>query len=447
VSSRDEEGRAGIVELLRISEEEEARALRDELIQFLRSDECRAEVAAVIQKPLESLVSQALTSAHFIESVREQLADALTPMMRQTAIDAAREAFRNLDITIPEDERKKIRKTATDHVQSTFNTALQSGVKDQLPALGEEVRKLVRTQTEAAVKSGTKDAAANLGTSWIDPISNAVAAAVQTAVRQTLEARADGADARIVVTPPAPPAAVRSELSVATPPATPAGDEVKTSRLRKVMADFRTIPGTVKGVLVLLVLFCVLLVVYQCARGSGPTIVDGGGTVVPSSTDTTASQATETTTSHLPPLTPLYSKYRDVLNAQAANFPQAATLSAETFACIDRAIANATTGQTVLVPKLREHLGGCSELKAAPPRDSLVVAALQWQLATVLQECVAADQSVAIDGRKGPGTTTAFREYIGCKNPADLPSELNTLADYAAVTLVILRERPLEGGS
>lgn len=110
-------------ELLQKYEKEEAAILRAELIDFLRSPECRAELEKTIQKPLETIVLNALTSAKFQDQLRDAVIASLKPELVRAAQSAASSALKDIRVAIPEDQQRRMRVDAEEALRAAFVNA------------------------------------------------------------------------------------------------------------------------------------------------------------------------------------------------------------------------------------------------------------------------------------------------------------------------------------
>ena len=456
VPRRDEKGRSDIEELVRISEEEEAKALRAELSQFLRSGECRAEIAALIQVPIETIVSDALKSPDFVALVRQQLVANLERTIKDAATAAAKGALKDLNITIAADAREKIRAQADDTVRKAFAESLQNFATDRLPELGENVRKNVQSETEEAVRTGVENAVANLEAGWTYPIANALDAAV----RRQLDATVGGAQAQIVLTTPTPLPPEPQE-GYGRPIGTAASTAKKPNLWKRLRGlpeasespkapapptfpvPFAEIPrGIWIGLAVLAISLVFFPLIYRAA------VNFSGDENKPSVTATTASSSTATT-----PATstvdhrqnPIWEEYNKALLAEKARLPHAALPSLDAGRCVQKAILDATKYGPIAAASLKTSLASCPGLSAGAPTSkkdvpSTIVAALQSQLAAARPPCRSAITVEGVDGLGGNRTTAALNAYMTCKKLI-LPDDLTTLADYVAASIAIIDER------
>jgi hypothetical protein len=123
VSRGDEDPDQAVRELLQKYEKEEAAVLRAELIAFLQSPECRAELEKTIRKPLEKIVLDALTNDKFQQQLRDAVIASLKPELIKAAQSAASSALKDVRVSIPEDAQKRMRIEAEEAVRNMYTTA------------------------------------------------------------------------------------------------------------------------------------------------------------------------------------------------------------------------------------------------------------------------------------------------------------------------------------
>lgn len=120
MSRSGEDPDQAVRELLQKYEKEEAAVLRAELIAFLQSPDCRDTLAKTIQKPLEKIVLDALTSEKFQQQLRDSVIASLKPELVRAAQSAAASALKDVRVTIPDDVQKRMRSEAEESFRNAF---------------------------------------------------------------------------------------------------------------------------------------------------------------------------------------------------------------------------------------------------------------------------------------------------------------------------------------
>jgi hypothetical protein len=154
VSRGDEEPEQAVRELLQTYEKQEAAVLKAELLEFLKSKECRDELEKTIQKPLETIVLSALTGAKFQEQLREAVIASLKPEIIKAAQTAAAGALNSIKVTIPEEAQKRMRTEAEETLRNAFATAQKESL-GTVPRLANDARRQMQRQGEDSPPSGT----------------------------------------------------------------------------------------------------------------------------------------------------------------------------------------------------------------------------------------------------------------------------------------------------
>jgi hypothetical protein len=145
VSRGGEDPDQAVRELLQKYEKEEAAVLRAELIAFLKSPECRAELEKTVQKPLEAIVLGALTGAKFQEQMREAVIAALKPELVKAAQSAATSALGSIKVTMPEEAQKRMRIEAEEALRNAFANAQREALA-AVPKMAGESRRQMQPQ-------------------------------------------------------------------------------------------------------------------------------------------------------------------------------------------------------------------------------------------------------------------------------------------------------------
>lgn len=142
MSPRDEDPDQAVRELLQKYEKEEASVLRQELIAFLQSPECRAELEKTIRKPIEKIVLDALTSEKFQQQLRDSVIASLKPELVKAAQTAAASALKDVRVTIPDEVQKRMRNDAEEGFRNAFANAPRAGenLRQVAPRLGPDRR-------------------------------------------------------------------------------------------------------------------------------------------------------------------------------------------------------------------------------------------------------------------------------------------------------------------
>lgn len=137
---RDEDADQAVRDLLQKYETEEAAVLRAELIAFLKSAETRAELEAIIRKPLEAVVLSALTKPAFQEQLRDAVIASLKPELVKAAESAAASALSQIKVAIPADAQQRMRAEAEETLRNAFVNA-QKDALGTVPRLANEGRR------------------------------------------------------------------------------------------------------------------------------------------------------------------------------------------------------------------------------------------------------------------------------------------------------------------
>lgn len=123
MSRREENGNATVEELLQKYEREESAVLRAELVAFLKSPECQAELEKTVRKPIETIVLGALNSTKFQEQVRNAVLESLRPEIVKAAQAAAKSALSDIKVAIPEEAQARMRRDAEELVRKAYSHA------------------------------------------------------------------------------------------------------------------------------------------------------------------------------------------------------------------------------------------------------------------------------------------------------------------------------------
>jgi hypothetical protein len=380
VPLRDEEANSGLEELLAISEKAEAEALRRELVAFLKSPEARAEIEAIVRKPLEALVVSALQSGKLQEQLRTQLVATLTPKLVEAAQTAAADALRDVQVSLDDKAQKAMRAKASATLKAAFADA-ENDAFESLPRLAEQTKRQVREHIDKAVR---------------DAVSESMRSAlgdVPTKVASIAPYR------RLAPQQWQLPAMLFVGLLVI------AGGVYLA--LRKPAQIIGTSP-------------------VSTATFDDPTPIDEGSTA-------------ETPPAPQPPR--LFDNYRIALSrATPTTLPPATT---EQLQCIESGIRAADgNGVDLDVAALRTSLRGCAATQRPPSGASPIVANVQAQLTeeASAHKC-AALKPLTIDGMAGAGTAGALQKYVSCTQPAGLSADLTTIGDYATAGVYFLYKR------
>ena len=145
MSRGSEDPDQAVRELLQKYEKEEAAVLRAELIAFLQSPACRDELAKTIQKPIEKIVLDALTSEKFQQQLRDSVIASLKPELVRAAQSAAASALKDVRVTIPEDTQKRMRLEAEESFRHAFTappraSEASANLRQVAPRLGPDRR-------------------------------------------------------------------------------------------------------------------------------------------------------------------------------------------------------------------------------------------------------------------------------------------------------------------
>ncbi len=139
MSRGGEDPDSAVRELLQKYEKEEAAVLRAELVDFLKSPECRAELERTIQKPLEAIVLSALTSAKFQDQLRDAVIASLKPELVKAAQAAATNALKDVRVALPEDAQRRMRAEAEDALRNAFANAQRESLAS-VPKLARQMQ-------------------------------------------------------------------------------------------------------------------------------------------------------------------------------------------------------------------------------------------------------------------------------------------------------------------
>jgi hypothetical protein len=410
VHPRDEKDHAEIERLLRISEEEEARALRNELIQFLQSDAAKREIATLIREPLESLVKGALRDPRLLEEIQTQLIASLTPTIKAGTARAAAAALQEVgDIQINTTWQTQLRMQAEQTLKKAFQEAEEAALQ-KLPAMVEGVRKDVQKKVEEAVRAAIPAAINNLPADWAAPIETGVGRAMNAAVSGTVQ----GIDTHVEV-------------------------KSQTARSRKKLWSRIGLAAFVVAVIV--------FGLWRAYRGTDDNV--GSDSAIVELSDT----STNTTAAPPPaPESPLVKEFEADLaenkrfTAKLKPQPVLQELTRPQLTCIRDSLAAADLEvEGVSVLTLSEYLHQCDALKAEPGDQEYfrLIGLLQMQFPRALSKCKDANTTITVDGEKGGQTNTALADYIRCNTkvgqgvPAGFPSEFKTLADYVTVSVIL----------
>lgn len=457
MSAHDEPDDAELEKLLRIAEEEEARALRNELTAFLRSDACKREIEAVVREPLEKLVRGALRDPDFQTAIGAQLLASLQPEITKAAGKAANAALKDVTVHLTEEWQRAIRAQAEEALKKAFADAqkgaldAQKGALEKFPTLNPDLWEKVQKKTVEVIRTGVVTATGTLPTDWMNGITAAIRSAVNTeveAARLTISALAAAVPG--AAPPPPPPAGEPKEPAVDKPKES-AVDKPKESAAEKPIAPKlgRSWKGWrmpvapwvravlrfyVGGPLLLALIIFITIKGYQYIhRSKQPTAI------APSATATTTGGSPSSSTPSPPPKTApslLSDEYRAGVAEAEKNFPAAGKASAEEMACVEKAINKAWGGRGISFATLQADLSQCPTLKLPPPAASLHVAVLQRQLENARVERKER-VPISVDAKTGDNTKGAFTDWKK-KQP---PSELKNLSDYVAAVVVLLHER------
>jgi hypothetical protein len=110
LARRDDPVDSTVEDLLQQYENAESAVLRAELVAFLKSPECRTVLEQTVQKPIEAIVLSALSSTKFQEQVRNSIIETLRPEIVKAAQSAAKSALADIQVTIPEETVRKMRR-------------------------------------------------------------------------------------------------------------------------------------------------------------------------------------------------------------------------------------------------------------------------------------------------------------------------------------------------
>lgn len=153
MSRGDEEPEQAVRELLQTYEKQEAAVLKAELLDFLKSKECRDELERTIQKPLETIVLGALTNAKFQEQLRDAVIASLKPEILKAAQTAAAGALNSIKVTIPEEAQRRMRTETEETLRNAFATAQKESLAT-VPRLANDARRQLQRQGEESPPSG-----------------------------------------------------------------------------------------------------------------------------------------------------------------------------------------------------------------------------------------------------------------------------------------------------
>jgi len=380
VPLRDEEANSGLEQLLAISENAEAEALRREVVAFLKSPEARAEIETIVRKPLEALVVSALQSGKLQEQLRTQLVATLTPKLVDAAQTAAADALRDVQVSLDEKAQKAMRAKASATLRTAFADA-ETEAFESLPRLAEQTKRQVREHIDKAVRE---------------------------AVSESMRSALGDVPAKVAsIAPYRRPAAQQWQL----PAMLFVGLLVMAGgvylALRKPAASIGTSPNST-------------------ATFDDSTTTDDGSTAE--------------TPPPAPQTSRLYDNYRVALSRAPAALPPA---TAEQMQCIENAIRAADgNGVELDVAALRASLRGCAATQSRPSAASPIVATVQAQLTeeASAHKC-AALKPLTIDGMAGAGTAGALQKYVTCTQPAGLTADLTTIGDYATAGVYFVHKR------
>jgi hypothetical protein len=156
VSRGGEDPDQAVRELLQKYEKEEAGVLRAELIAFLKSPECRAELEKTVQKPLEAIVLNALTGAKFQEQMRDAVLASLKPELVKAAQAAATSALAGIKVSLPEEAQKRMRVDAETALRDAFANAQRDALA-AVPKMAGESRRQLQTQGDDRQESPRRE--------------------------------------------------------------------------------------------------------------------------------------------------------------------------------------------------------------------------------------------------------------------------------------------------
>lgn len=140
---RDEPVDSTLDALLQKYERAEAVVLREELVAFLKSPECRSALAEAVQKPIETIVQSALSNPKFQEQIRDAVIRSLQPELVRAAQTAATNALKNVSVTIPEELQQRMRRDAEESVRSTLSHAPRQTRESRNPGIDPALRKRI----------------------------------------------------------------------------------------------------------------------------------------------------------------------------------------------------------------------------------------------------------------------------------------------------------------
>jgi len=128
VSGPDGDADLAAEDMLKRIEQEEARAMRDELLGLLQSDVCRNALDEMMRRPMETALGNALNGPAMQAKIRELIAAALKPEIKSAIETATAEALKPLTVMLSPAQEQRLtnlgQKTIADAVtQSQTNAA------------------------------------------------------------------------------------------------------------------------------------------------------------------------------------------------------------------------------------------------------------------------------------------------------------------------------------
>lgn len=132
MSRRDEDLDSAVEGLLQKYEKEEAVVLRAELVEFLKSRECRAQLEETVRKPIETVILEALSDPKFQAQVRDTVIASLKPELAK----AVQAALKDVTVTIPPETQAQMRRDAEEMVRHAQASAQRDALASTHRRLG-----------------------------------------------------------------------------------------------------------------------------------------------------------------------------------------------------------------------------------------------------------------------------------------------------------------------
>lgn len=417
MSKSDQSDHSAIEELLQLSEQAEARALRAELASFVQSADCRDALESIVRKPLEEIVKDALGDQKLQAALQRLLVANLSGPVVDAARSATNEFASRISLSIdPAIEQRLVAKLQQAVETSVSNAQLSLAKKAD--TLITDACKALKQKIEVELRSALADPAALLPRDWTASITRLV----QTAAGEALRT----AQAEVARTADAPetkdwPAASHEEPSTRLPQS---GGQF-ADRLRSALSG-RLL------VVIVVILGVVATTVYLFSPGR---TAEAPGVTAP--TPNVEPPAPAARLPRAPGITAdaVRRNYRTALEHVAVG----PAPSLEGWRCIDEALDRLRDG-TPDVVTVRAALASCSSLSRAPTGASPFVAVVQRALGDETRRCSRIG-ALAIDGLDGRQTSVALQAYQACSSSNDVLLPLQTMADYVAVGVYLIARR------